>query len=69
MAKIDLDIQIGPDGKVTFQVKGVPGSKCLDITKELEAELGEILSREYTSEYYMQETETREKEKIETGQK
>jgi len=63
MGKIDLDIKIGPDGRVTFQVKGAPGAKCLEITKELEEELGEVLNREYTSEYYMQE----EEEKVKTG--
>ena len=67
MAKIDLDIQIGPDGKVVFHVEGVPGAKCLDITKELEEELGEVLNREYTSEYYMQEEE--DKEKVKAGKK
>ena len=64
MAKIDLDIQIGPDGKVTFHVSGAPGKKCVDITKELEKELGEILNREYTSEYYMQEEESQQKTKL-----
>ncbi len=65
MAKIDLDIQIGPDGKVTFHVSGVPGKKCVDITKELEKELGDVLNREYTSEYYVQEEENQQKIKSE----
>ena len=65
MARIDLDIKIGPDGKVTFHVQGLPGDKCLEITKDLEKELGEVLNREYTSEYYMQEDDVREKSKLE----
>ena len=65
MPKIALDIEISPDGKVILHVSGVPGEKCLDITKDLEKELGEVLSREHTSEYYIQEEGTTEK--IETG--
>ena len=67
MGRIDIDIDIGPDGKVTFKVSGAPGAKCLEITKELEEELGEVLNREYTSEYYIEEVE--EKEKVKVGPK
>lgn len=65
MGKIDLDIQIGPDGKVTFHVRGVPGKKCLDITEDLEKDLGEVLNREYTSEYYTQEETVKKKNRLE----
>lgn len=64
MGKIDLDIHIGPDGKVTFHVMGAPGKKCVEITEELEKELGEVLNREYTSEYYTQEDTAREKTRL-----
>jgi len=64
MGKIDLDIQISPDGKVTFHVQGLPGKKCLEVTKELEKELGDVLNREYTSEYYAQEEDVQEKTRL-----
>ena len=53
---------ISPDGKVSFEVKGVKGRRCLDITKELELDLGgEVLSREETSEMYEAAEEVQEK--------
>lgn len=55
--KRDIVITIGPDGDVDIQVEGVPGGDCLDFTKFLEEELGEVVSREHTSEYYQQEEE------------
>ena len=47
----ELEVFISPRGKVSFGVRGVPGKKCLDLTKALEQDLGgEILEREETSE-------------------
>ncbi|MBN2532177.1 MAG: DUF2997 domain-containing protein [Spirochaetales bacterium] len=53
----DLNITITPNGKVEIEVKGVNGPMCVDITKELEEELGVVINREKTSEYYKEETE------------
>jgi hypothetical protein len=51
----ELEITIGPDGKVTVHVKCVPGQSCVDESKFLEEALGgKIESRELTSEYYEQ---------------
>jgi hypothetical protein len=55
--KRDIVITIGPDGGVDIKVEGVPGEDCLDFTKFLEDELGEVTAREFTSEYYQQEEE------------
>jgi hypothetical protein len=42
----EIEVVIGPDGKVQLQVRGVNGLKCLELTKELEEALGgEILAR------------------------
>lgn len=42
----EIEVIIGKDGRVQIQVRGVNGTKCLDLTRELEAALGgEIESR------------------------
>jgi hypothetical protein len=52
----ELELFISPDGEVRYEVRGVKGKRCLDITRDLESDLGgEILSREETAE--MRETE------------
>jgi hypothetical protein len=57
--KRDIVISIGADGKVEIEVEGVAGPDCLDFTKFLEEELGEVTERGRTSEYYQtEETET-----------
>jgi len=55
--KRDIVITIGPDGEVDIKVEGVPGKDCLDFTKFLEEELGDVTAREFTSEYYQLEEE------------
>ncbi len=52
----DLNIVITESGDVEIQVQGISGPKCLKTTKVIEEELGEILWRERTSEYYKKET-------------
>jgi len=52
----EIELFIKPDGEVSFEVRGVKGKKCLDITKELEIDLGgDIIAREETPEMYEQE--------------
>ncbi len=53
--KRDIVITIGPDGEVQIKVEGVAGKDCLDFTRFLEDELGEVTHREFTSEYYQEE--------------
>jgi hypothetical protein len=48
----DLKITISETGEVQLEVEGIKGSKCLDITKDIENELGETLTREKKSEFY-----------------
>jgi Protein of unknown function (DUF2997) len=47
-----LEYTIYPDGRVTQKVFGVKGPDCLKLTKEIEDELGVVISTEYTEEYY-----------------
>src|SRR5512133_2341554 len=47
----EIEVTIGPDGKVMVQVRGAHGTKCLELTKELEEALGgNILERIMTPE-------------------
>ncbi len=53
MRKQDIEITISPTGEVSFTVKGVKGSSCVDETKFLEQALGgAVVSMEPTGEYY-----------------
>ena len=60
---VEISFDIDLDGKVKLGVKGAKGKKCLEITKEIEKELGEVLGREYTSDYYQEEVIETEKVK------
>ena len=56
--KRELEVVIGPDGKVSMQVKCVAGAACEDMTKALEDALGgEIIDRQRTAEYYQDEVQ------------
>ncbi|WP_342596728.1 DUF2997 domain-containing protein [Cyanobacterium aponinum UTEX 3222] len=47
----EIDIFIDDNGEVKLEIRGVKGQKCLDLTQDLEAILGdEIISREMTPE-------------------
>ncbi len=50
--KHELEIVISPSGEIQLKVKGMAGDGCLELTKALEEELGLVLEREKTSEYY-----------------
>ena len=57
MHKQDIEIVISPDGKVSFTVKGVKGSSCVDETKFLEQALGgdaAVVDQQKTGEFYEQ---------------
>ncbi len=47
----EIDVFIEKDGQVKIEVRGVKGMSCLDLTKDLEAVLGnQISAREMTPE-------------------
>ena len=48
----EIDVFVRPDGTVKLEVRGVPGTQCLDLTADLEKLLGgQILTREKTPDY------------------
>lgn len=49
-----LEFIIYPDGRVKEMVTGVVGTSCEEVTRKIEAELGKVVSRESTSEFYQQ---------------
>jgi hypothetical protein len=53
--KHDLNITISETGEIEIKVEGINGPKCIELTKDLENELGQIISREKTSSYYKQD--------------
>ena len=61
-----IEVTIGPDGKVRVQTSGFSGDTCLEATQEIETLLGnQIIRREKTAEAYQPEiVKTAEKIKI-----
>ncbi len=49
-----LEFVIYPDGRVKELVTGIVGRSCAEVTAAIEAQLGQVLSQEKTSEYYAQ---------------
>lgn len=48
---------ISPDGStVEIEVKGVKGPACLELTKEIEHEIGDVIERKLTGEYHQKST-------------
>jgi hypothetical protein len=52
MAREELEIEIGPSGKVTARTIGIKGPRCLDLAEFLARIVGREESRQLTSEYY-----------------
>jgi hypothetical protein len=52
MAQEELEIEIGPDGKVTVTTKGIKGPACMDYADLVARIIGREESREKTAEYY-----------------
>jgi hypothetical protein len=52
MPNEELEIEIGPSGKVTARTIGVKGPRCLDLAEFLARIVGREESRQLTSEYY-----------------
>jgi hypothetical protein len=47
----EIDVFIEKDGQVKIEIRGVKGTSCLDLTKDLEAVLvNQTIAREMTSE-------------------
>ncbi|MGF1481159.1 MAG: DUF2997 domain-containing protein [Cyanophyceae cyanobacterium] len=52
-----LEFTIYPDGRVKEKVTGVVGASCQEVTAAIEAQLGQVVSQEKSSEYYAQEVQ------------
>lgn len=46
----EIEVTIGADGGVHVSVRGVKGRACLDLTRDLEAALGDQVERRMTHE-------------------
>lgn len=49
-----LEFIIYPDGRVQEKVTGIIGQSCAEVTAAIEAQLGQVLNQEPTSEFYAQ---------------
>ncbi|MGA7932205.1 MAG: DUF2997 domain-containing protein [Kovacikia sp.] len=49
-----LEFIIYPDGRVQEKVTGIVGASCAEVTAAIEAQLGQVVSHEPTSEYFAQ---------------
>lgn len=47
-----LEFVIYPDGRVQEKVTGIVGASCAEVTARIEAELGQVLKVEQTSEFF-----------------
>lgn len=47
-----LEFVIYPDGRVQEKVTGIVGASCAEVTAAIEAQLGQVLSQEQTSEFF-----------------
>lgn len=47
-----LEFIIYPDGRVQEKVTGIVGNSCAAVTAAIEAQLGQVLSHEPTSEFF-----------------
>jgi len=50
MAKIK--IEVSKEGKLSVEVEGIKGKKCLKLTEELEEKLGKVKARKKKPEFY-----------------
>jgi Protein of unknown function (DUF2997) len=49
-----LEFIIYPDGRVLEKVTGIVGTSCADVTAQIEAQLGRVVTQSETSEYFAQ---------------
>ncbi|MDC0834983.1 hypothetical protein AY599_18690 [Leptolyngbya valderiana BDU 20041] len=61
-----LEFVIYPDGRVVETVTGIAGASCAEVTAAIEEQLGIVLAREQTSEYYANTQETAATAKAQT---
>lgn len=47
-----LEFVIYPDGRVQEKVTGIIGASCAEVTAAIEAELGQVVTHQQTSEFF-----------------
>ncbi|ABB57781.1 DUF2997 domain-containing protein [Synechococcus elongatus] len=47
-----LEFVIHPDGRVEEQVTGIQGKHCTEITAEIEAQLGQVVTHQPSADYF-----------------
>lgn len=47
-----LEFIIYPDGRVQEKVTGIVGSSCAEVTAAIEAQLGQVVTQQPTSEFF-----------------
>lgn len=50
-----IEFKIFPDGRVEEKVQGVQGDQCLEVTREINEKLGNVISTTPTEEMYQEE--------------
>ncbi|NJL84696.1 MAG: DUF2997 domain-containing protein [Chloroflexaceae bacterium] len=55
MSMETLEFTIYPNGRVEEKAVGIVGAACQVVTAAIEAQLGQVVAQEQTSEYYAQE--------------
>jgi Protein of unknown function (DUF2997) len=51
-----LEFVIYPDGRVLEKVTGIVGASCAEVTAAIEAQLGQVMHQQTTSEFYAKAT-------------
>jgi hypothetical protein len=54
--KIQIDVEILPDGTIRMHTHGIKGAKCDEELRPVERALGKVTDHSRTSEYYEQTT-------------
>ena len=51
----EIEIVIDENGDVSFDVRGVKGKGCADLTKKLDDALGKVTRRKHQADYFHRE--------------
>jgi hypothetical protein len=54
--KIEIEVEVLPDGTVRLHTHGIKGAKCDEELKPIERSLGRVAEAKRTGEYYEQST-------------
>ena len=49
---VQIKVVVQKNGMLSVEAQGIQGSQCLSLTESLERDLGEVLERQRTSDFY-----------------